>query len=49
MRVKGFVSLKDYPAVRFEFQMADKSAQVQPKGEWGMQNPRTEVVFISLK
>jgi len=49
VRGKGFVSLKDYPAVRFEFQMVGKSAQVQPKGEWGLQNPRTEIVFISLK
>jgi len=49
VRGKGFVYLKDYPAVRFEFQMVGKSAQVQPKGEWGFQNPRTEIVFIALK
>jgi G3E family GTPase len=49
VRGKGFLYLKQYPAVRFEFQMVGKSAQVQPKGEWGLQNPRTEIVFISLK
>lgn len=49
VRGKGFLYLKDYPAVRFEFQMVGKSAQVQPKGEWGMKNPRTEIVFIALK
>ena len=49
VRGKGFLNLKDYPAVRFEFQMVGKTAQVQPKGEWGIQNPRTEIVFISLK
>lgn len=49
VRGKGFLYLKDYPAVRFEFQMVGKSAQVQPKGEWGFQNPRTEIVFIALK
>jgi cobalamin biosynthesis protein CobW len=49
VRGKGSVSLKDYPAVRFEFQMVGKSAQVLPKGEWGFQNPRTEIVFIALK
>jgi G3E family GTPase len=49
VRGKGFLYLKDYPLVRFEFQMVGKSAQVQPKGEWGLQNPRTEIVFIALK
>ena len=49
VRGKGFLNLKDYPAVRFEFQMVGKTAQVQPKGEWGFQNPRTEIVFIALK
>ena len=49
VRGKGFLYLKQYPTVRFEFQMVGKSAQVQPKGEWGLQNPRTEIVFISLK
>jgi G3E family GTPase len=49
VRGKGFVSLKDYPAVRFEFQMVGKAAQVQPKGEWGLQTPKTEIVFIALK
>lgn len=49
VRGKGFLFLKDYPLVRFEFQMVGKSAQVQPKGEWGFQNPRTEIVFIALK
>lgn len=49
VRGKGFVSLKDYPTVRFEFQMVGKAAQVQPKGEWGLQAPRTEIVFIALK
>lgn len=49
VRGKGFVYLKDYPQVRFEFQMVGKSAQVQPKGEWGFQNPRTEIVFIAMK
>jgi G3E family GTPase len=49
VRGKGFLNLKDYPAVRFEFQMVGKTAQVQPRGEWGFQNPRTEIVFIALK
>jgi G3E family GTPase len=49
VRGKGFVSLKDYPTVRFEFQMVGKSAQVQPKGEWGFQTPKTQIVFIALK
>ena len=49
VRGKGFLYLKDYPLVRFEFQMVGKSALVQPKGEWGIQNPRTEIVFIALK
>jgi len=49
VRGKGFLYLKDYPLVRFEFQMVGKSAQVQPKGEWGLQHPRTEIVFIALK
>ena len=49
VRGKGFVSLKDYPAVRFEFQMVGKAAQVQPKGEWGFQIPKTEIVFIALR
>ena len=49
VRGKGFLNLKDYPAVRFEFQMVGKTAQVQPKGEWGFQNPRTEIAFIALK
>ena len=49
VRGKGFLNLKDYPAVRFEFQMVGKTAQVQPKGEWGFQNPRAEIVFIALK
>jgi G3E family GTPase len=49
VRGKGFVSLKDYPAVRFEFQMVGKAAQVQPKGEWGFQIPKTQIVFIALK
>jgi G3E family GTPase len=48
-RGKGFVSLKVYPSVRFEFQMVGKSAQVQPKGEWGFQIPKTQIVFITLK
>jgi G3E family GTPase len=49
VRGKGFLYLKEYPAVRFEFQMVGKSAQVQPKGGWVLQNPRTEIVFIALK
>jgi G3E family GTPase len=49
VRGKGFVSLKDYPTVRFEFQMVGKSAQVQPKGDWGFQMPKTQIVFIALK
>jgi G3E family GTPase len=49
VRGKGFVSLKDYPTVRFEFQMVGKAAQVQPKGEWGFQIPKTKIVFIALK
>jgi G3E family GTPase len=49
VRGKGFLNLKDYPEVRFEFQMVGKSAQVQPNGEWGLQKPRTEIVFIALK
>jgi G3E family GTPase len=49
VRGKGFVSLRDYPTVRFEFQMVGKSAQVQPKGEWGFQIPKTQIVFIALK
>ena len=49
VRGKGFVYLGSYPETRFEFQMVGKSAQVQPKGSWGLQNPRTEVVFIALK
>jgi len=49
VRGKGFVSLKDYPAVRFEFQMVGKAAQVQPKGDWGIEMPHTEIVFIALK
>lgn len=49
VRGKGFVSLKGYPTVRFEFQMVGKAAQVQPKGEWGLQMPRTEIVFIALR
>lgn len=49
VRGKGFVSLKDYPTVRFEFQMVGKTAQVQPKGEWGFQIPKTQIVFIALK
>lgn len=49
VRGKGFLYLKDYPKVRFEFQLVGKSAQVQPKGEWGLQSPRTEIVFIALK
>lgn len=49
VRGKGFISLKDYPAVRFEFQMVGKTAQVHPKGEWGFHTPRTEIVFIALK
>lgn len=49
VRGKGFLYLKEYPKVRFEFQMVGKSARVQPKGEWGFQNPRTEIVFIALK
>jgi G3E family GTPase len=49
VRGKGFVSLKDYPTVRFEFQMVGKAAQVQPKGEWGLQMPKTEIVFIALR
>jgi G3E family GTPase len=48
VRGKGFVSLKDYPAVRFEFQMVGKAAQVKPKGDWGFQIPKTEIVFIAL-
>jgi len=49
VRGKGFVLLKDYPTVRFEFQMVGKAAQVQPKGEWGLQMPKTEIVFIALR
>ena len=49
VRGKGFLYLKDYPTVRFEFQMVGKTAQVQPKGDWGFQNPKTEIVFIALK
>jgi G3E family GTPase len=49
VRGKGFVSLKDYPTVRFEFQMVGKAAQVQPKGEWGFEMPKTQIVFIALK
>lgn len=49
VRGKGFVYLRDYPRVRFEFQMVGKSAQVKPNGDWGFSNPRTEVVFIALK
>jgi G3E family GTPase len=49
VRGKGFVSLKDYPTVRFEFQMVGKAAQVQPKGDWGFQIPKTQIVFIALK
>jgi G3E family GTPase len=49
VRGKGFVSLKGYPTVRFEFQMVGKAAQVQPKGEWGLQMPKTEIVFIALR
>lgn len=49
VRGKGFVSLKDYPTVRFEFQMVGKTAHVQPKGEWGSQIPKTQIVFIALK
>lgn len=49
VRGKGFVYLGEYPEVRFEFQMVGKSAQVQPKGEWSFQSPRTDIVFIALK
>ena len=49
VRGKGFVYLNDYPEVRFEFQMVGKSAQVQPKGDWGSINPNTNIVFIALK
>jgi G3E family GTPase len=49
VRGKGFLYLKNYPTVRLEFQMVGKTAQIQPKGDWGFQNPRTEIVFIALK
>jgi G3E family GTPase len=49
VRGKGFLFLKSYPSDRLEFQMVGKTAQIQPKGEWGFRNPRTEIVFIALK
>lgn len=49
VRGKGFLYLKDYPTVRFEFQLVGRSAKVQPKGVWGFQGPQTEIVFIALK
>jgi G3E family GTPase len=49
VRGKGYVHLADYPATRFLFQMVGKRASVIPSGDWGLNAPQTELVFIALR